>query len=353
MEGTAMARKGLLTGLLDEDEEFTAVNSGEVPTAPVATRSARGGAFGMMSRAADEMATKVEAAQEIERKLLAGETVIELDPDRLDGSFVIDRMDQDGGRFEELVQAIKERGQDSPILVRPHPLTEGRYQIVFGHRRARAAKTLGRNVRAVVRRLTDQEHVVAQGQENTARADLSFIERALFAAKLAETDFDTQTVMSALSVNKTVVSKMASVTNQIPPEVIQAIGAARATGRDRWYDLSMKFRTRGNAEKAAAFIRRPRFIEADSDSRFNLLFNFLPSEEKRTQESASLGDVKARTKSWAPEDKSVSVTAKDTGKAFTLSLRERDGGRFGGWISENLEQLYRAFRDSEEATTGD
>ena len=195
--------------------------------------------------------------------------------------------------------------------------------------------------------------MVAQGQENTARADLSFIERALFAAKLAETGFDTQVVMSALSVNKTVVPKMASFTSQIPPEVIQAVGAARSIGRDRWYDLSMKFRTRGNADKAAAFIRRPRFIEADSDDRFNLLFNFLPAEESKARVDASLGYMKSRTRSWSPEDKLVSVTAKDTGKAFTLSLKERDGGRFGGWISENLEQLYRAFRDSETATTGD
>ena len=56
--------------------------------------------------------------------------------------------------------------------------------IVFGHRRARVARDLGINVRAVVKPLADIEHVIAQGQENTARADLSFIEKSLFARKL-------------------------------------------------------------------------------------------------------------------------------------------------------------------------
>ena len=62
--------------------------------------------------------------------------------------------------------------------------------IVFGHRRAKVARDLGINVRAVVKPLADIEHVIAQGQENTARADLSFIERALFAQKLAKTRYD-------------------------------------------------------------------------------------------------------------------------------------------------------------------
>ena len=53
--------------------------------------------------------------------------------------------------------------------------------IVFGHRRAKVARDLGDAVRAVVKPLADIDHVIAQGQENTARADLSFIEKSLFA----------------------------------------------------------------------------------------------------------------------------------------------------------------------------
>ena len=49
----------------------------------------------MMSRAADEMAAKVAAAEEIEKQLLSGTQIIELDPDQLEASFVIDRLDDD------------------------------------------------------------------------------------------------------------------------------------------------------------------------------------------------------------------------------------------------------------------
>lgn len=68
-------------------------------------------------------------------------------------------------QFKELLEAIKERGQDSPVLVRPHPKLDGRYQIVFGLRRVRVARELGRKVRAVVKALDDKTHVIAQGQE--------------------------------------------------------------------------------------------------------------------------------------------------------------------------------------------
>lgn len=346
-----MSRKGLLAGLL-EDDEFTAVNS-DAPAAPIPTPRSGRGAFGMMSRAADEMATKVEAAQEIEKKLLAGETVVQLDPDQMDSSFVLDRMEQDDARLHELVEAIKERGQDSPILVRPHPTSENRYQVVFGHRRVRAAKLLGRPVRAVVKPLTDREHVVAQGQENSARADLSFIERALFAAKLAESGFDNQTVMTALSVNKTVVSKMASVTKQIPVAIIEAVGAARGIGRDRWYDLSLKFRVRDNAAMAAKYVLLSQFLETDSDGRFNSLFDFLPSEDAADTGSIRQDKPQANARSWTPADNSLSVTMKATGKAYTFALKDKDGPRFGDWISQNLEELYRAFRETEKSKTGD
>ncbi len=74
-----------------------------------------------------------------------------------------------------------------------------------------------------------------------ARADLSFVERTVFADKLDTLDFDRETIMSAISADKTTVSKMLSVTKRIPAEGLSAIGAAKTTRRDRWHDLSIKF----------------------------------------------------------------------------------------------------------------
>ncbi|MGO4611618.1 ParB/RepB/Spo0J family partition protein, partial [Variovorax sp. 2RAF20] len=83
------------------------------------------------------------------------------------------RLEIDPVQLNELVEQIREHGQQVPILVRPHPQAKGRYQVAYGHRRLAAAKKLGLSVRAVVRDLTDDQLVVSQGQENSARTNLS------------------------------------------------------------------------------------------------------------------------------------------------------------------------------------
>ena len=93
---------------------------------------------------------------------------------------------QDDDGYRALLDAVRERGRTSLILVRPYPDEAGRYQVAFGHRRLKAARDLGRAVRAVVKTLDDRALVLAQGQENSARANLSFIERALFARRLED-----------------------------------------------------------------------------------------------------------------------------------------------------------------------
>jgi len=74
--------------------------------------------------------------------------------------------------------------------------------IVFGHRRARVPRT-SHPRSAVVKNLEDIAHIVMQGQENTARANLSFIEKALFGKKLREMGQSKETIKAALTVDDT------------------------------------------------------------------------------------------------------------------------------------------------------
>lgn len=134
---------------------------------------------------------------------LSKSSVVDLDPAFVDTSFVSDRLDEDDEAYQELLAAIRERGQDSPILVRPHPELSGRFQTVFGHRRVKVARQLGRPVRAVVKKMGDEDHVIAQGQENAARANLSFIERTLFADRILKRGHTPDTVKSALALDDT------------------------------------------------------------------------------------------------------------------------------------------------------
>jgi len=146
--------------------------------------------------------------------------------------------------------------------VRPHPTETGRYQIAYGRRRLRAAAELGRPVRAVVKPLSDEQLVIAQGQENNERKDLSFIERAIFAAQLETRGFGRETIMAAMCVDKTGLSRLISSAVRIPRDIIQAIGPAPKTGRDRWSDLAVALDIPDAVEGARRVIASPGFPNA-------------------------------------------------------------------------------------------
>jgi ParB family chromosome partitioning protein len=322
-----MARKNLLAGLADAE------TVDQVPSTSTAAYPIRGASKSMI-RSVNELAKQADA-------YLEGEHVVALDPDTIDVSFVSDRMGDDQEQYQELLEAIRERGQDSPILVRPHPGIDGRYMIVFGHRRVRVAKELGRKVRAVVKELDDRTHVIAQGQENSARANLSFIEKAMFAKRLEDLKYDRGVIGSALASNAAAVSKMISVVTRIPATVISKIGSAASVGRERWVEMSLlvgkKF------DMVNEILSESEFGELESNERFERLFAALNSKGKTVRKASP----KPEPKSWAPDDKSVSVTLKRSGKTAAITLGAVNGPRFADWISSNLGDLYEAFRKSE------
>ena len=81
--------------------------------------------------------------------------------------------------LEELADSIRSRGILQPILARPHPDRPGRYQIIAGERRWRAAQLAGlHDVPVHVRSLGDAEAVAASLVENLQRRDLNAIEEA-------------------------------------------------------------------------------------------------------------------------------------------------------------------------------
>jgi ParB family chromosome partitioning protein len=89
------------------------------------------------------------------------------------------RRDFDEDELEELTASIRERGVLQPILVRPSPTELGRYQIVAGERRWRAAQRAGlREMPAVIRDLDDLKTLEIAIIENVQRVDLNAIEEA-------------------------------------------------------------------------------------------------------------------------------------------------------------------------------
>ena len=165
-----------------------------------------------------------------------------IDPSSIQMSAVVDRIDPSDG-LDELISSIREHGQKVPVLVRRTP--RGALEIVYGRRRLLACRQLGQKVRATVMEMTDEEALIAQGVENNARQDPSFIERALFVAgiirELGKTDEsrkNAQTVAyRALQIDESLVSRMNRIATGIPIELIRAIGPAHGVGRRIWEKL--------------------------------------------------------------------------------------------------------------------
>jgi len=98
----------------------------------------------------------------------------------------------------DLTESIRARGILQPLLVRPDPDAPGRFQIVAGERRWRAARAadLG-EVPALVRDLPDAEAMAAALVENLQRQDLNAIEEAEGYRRLIEEFGLTQEALGA------------------------------------------------------------------------------------------------------------------------------------------------------------
>jgi len=97
----------------------------------------------------------------------------------------------DEAALEELAASIAARGVIQPVIVRP--LAGGRYQLVAGERRWRAAqKAQVHEIPAIIRDLADREVMALALIENIQREDLGPVEEARAYQRLAELEEMTQ-----------------------------------------------------------------------------------------------------------------------------------------------------------------
>jgi ParB family transcriptional regulator, chromosome partitioning protein len=245
-------------------------------------------AIGTIGRALGEARTNSlrvgQLQKELERALSGAERVVELDPDLITPSRIRDRFEEkDSPEEARLVQSIAASGQRMPILVRPNPSAPGRYIAVFGHRRLAAVKACGLRVRCFILEVSDEEALVIQGQENNERKDTSFIEKALYAWRLKASGIRSVKIAEALATSETAVSRMISIPNVVPEEVILAIGRAPSIGQPRWQAMSVAF---GKiADRWKVIIADRDFQAAPSDERFKRLFAAVTKRASTPQQS--------------------------------------------------------------------
>ena len=293
------------------------------------------GAVRAMGLNLGQLKADAEEGRLLKQQLVEGLQVVDLEPSQIDPSFITDRLaEPEEEHFAALVSSIKDNGQLVPILARPHPKQPGRFQVAYGHRRLRAVEVLQLKVKAVVRELTDEEMVIAQGKENNDRRDLSFIERALFAQSLEDRGFNRGVLMAALSVDKTETTKLLSVARSIPTAVIQAIGPAPRAGRPRWMALAGLINQAGAEKKAQTVIAAESFKGLTSDRRFDSLFAAL-SAPRNTDLSRE---------HWSDPSGRRVVTIQRRPSRTTFIFNELLEPAFGEYVAENLGDLYTRFK---------
>jgi ParB family chromosome partitioning protein len=198
-------------------------------------------------------------------------------------------------------------------------------------------------VRAVVRPLTDAQMVVAQGQENSARKALSYIERAFFAVRLSDAGFDREVIMAALNMSKSHLSTLISVGRRIPPLVIEAIGPAPKAGEPRWIALADRLDAVDGGTIQAALAAASN-VEAGSDDRFIVFFDALkPKGDKRKRSAEILQINEGRTL----------ATFSFTAKKASLVLDQTVAPNFGRFLFSRMSDLYRDFLESQADPSAD
>lgn len=330
-----MARKNLLQGLMAEAAKSETAKPEPAADTPADTSrvdAARprysGGAIGAVSQSIAELKAR---------------SVIEIDPVRIAEGGLDDRLDDDAEDHDALVASIRDYGQQVPVLVRPDPADPERYQIVYGRRRVKAMRALGVPVKALVRSLDDQEMVVAQGQENSARKDLSFIEKASFARQMRDLNYKRDVICATLHVDKTVISRMLSVIDGLDPELVIAIGAAPSVGRDRWTALATQLeKTNTNLREAIALINLVTEAKS-SDERYDGLMAALGAGNKPVKSK------KARQKQYLKaSDGALIGHAVRSERTVVLTLNTKVTRGFDEWLLTHLDDIHRDWKAGQD-----
>lgn len=272
-------------------------------------------------------------------------TVQDIDPKLIDNAGFQDRLGSDDEAQARLVDSIRAYGQQVPVLLRPHATEQGRYEIVYGRRRLQALKDLGTPVKAMVRQLDDHALVLAQGQENNARKDLSFIEKASFASQLLHAGYERQTIADALSTDLPMMSRFIKIGSVFPLVFLRHIGSAPSIGRDRWTKMARLLDHPDAKLRYASVFLKDAFQLLPSDERFEVTMLALEGNEtpfgpspapKDTSVSSTPKPIK---RAITRTDGTAFANVKTTRSGVTITIPSRGAKGFDAWFEANADAL--------------
>lgn len=286
---------------------------------------------------------------------LSEDSILTLDPNKIERSPFTDRFENDVETNEELETlkiSIASEGQKIPVLVRPHPTKTGQYQLAYGYRRLAAIKALNSEeldsntlkIKAYVRELSDKQLIEEQSLENGLREGLTWIEQAMWSLQLKSVGLSQRAICPILGLTEAAISHFSKVTSNIPDDIIYKIGRAKSIGRPKWTALAELIQDGEKIDVVRDLITTNEFIHCASQERFAMVFDVAKGR-------SAAQEILPSTTMWAPTGKSVSVVAKVKDKATSLEFADAKGKAFAFWINTNLDDLYGLFEAYEESDT--
>ena len=164
-------------------------------------------------------------AQQPEHSPTADDHVAQLPIEQIEPNPLQPRRVFQSERLEELAQSIRSNGIIQPLVVRRH---DGRYQLVAGERRWRAAKLAGMaKVPVIVQEFADDRLLEITLIENIQREDLNPIETALAFDRLGkELHLSHEEIGQRTGKDRTTITNLLRLLN-LPPDLQQLVAERR------------------------------------------------------------------------------------------------------------------------------
>jgi ParB family chromosome partitioning protein len=163
-----------------------------------------------LGRGLDTLLGSATEPASVEEAKVSGSDLRHLDVDLIERSRYQPRQDFDQSALQELADSIRAQGVVQPVVVRPLGSQAGRYELIAGERRWRAAQLAGlHEIPAVVREVDDQAAMAMALIENIQREDLNPLEEANALSRLLlEFELTHQAVAKAVGKSRTSVTNL-------------------------------------------------------------------------------------------------------------------------------------------------
>ena len=169
----------------------------------------------------------LDSLQSVGGPLMIPIAAIDEDPDQ-------PRLDFDDEPLKELAATIAERGVRSPVSVRPHPLSPGRWLLNYGARRLRAAKLAGLSeLPAFEDKSADSYDQVI---ENEQREGLKPLELALFVKRQMDKGFAQAEIARRLGKSQTYITFVRAMIDP-PPWLMEVYRSGKCRNAAQLYEL--------------------------------------------------------------------------------------------------------------------